>query len=113
VFVDEGPDVTPPEARADLDRVLRLGRNAGVYVVVAECTDDRGDVTTAADINGVPVEDGDIAFLFEHHRRRSIVTGNGVVFTWAPRFTLTVTCTDAAGNTTTASSSGVRPGMTS
>jgi pullulanase-type alpha-1,6-glucosidase len=101
VFVDPGPDVTPPEAHADLHRVLRLGHRAGLYVVRATCTDDRGDVSVTADINGVPVDDGDVAFLFEHRRRRAIV-GDHVVIMWAPRFVLTVTCTDAAGNTSTA-----------
>ena len=101
VFVDLGPDLTPPTATAELHRVLRIGNDAGIFLVDARCSDDRGDVTTTADINGVPVDDGDVAVLVRQRRSRSL-TAPGIVFIWGPSFALTVTCTDLAGNTDTA-----------
>ena len=100
VFVDLGPDTTPPRAHAELDRIRRLGHDAGIFEVDARCTDDRPGVRLRATLNGVRVDDGDIVFLYEHHRRRT-VGGHHVLFMWAPSFELKVTCTDAAGNIST------------
>jgi hypothetical protein len=110
VFVDEGADVTPPEARARL-RPIVVHRNTGIFQVVARCTDDRAGVTTEADINGVEVDHRDIVMLFTSRRPKSIVVGD-VTLIWGRSFELTVRCTDAAGNTDTATATPPVPSLT-
>ena len=110
VFVDPWIDEVPPEASAELER-LRGNKRSGVYRVHAMCTDNVPEgVMTTADINGVPVEDGDVVKLYKKNWDEQKVFTNPSK--WAARifardFTLTVTCTDAAGNEATATAEPV------
>jgi hypothetical protein len=108
VFVELGPDVTPPTGVAALEIVTPRGNHA-TFRVTASCTDDRGEATLTADINGFAVSDGDVVFLIEqNNQNRSIENANGRTI-WGPSFVLTVTCTDAAGNTSTTTSTADLP----
>jgi hypothetical protein len=103
VFVQAAADVTPPTVGAELVPI-QSGAKQGKYRVVATCSDDVTEqCVLEADINGVPVEDGDIVQLVVNPRPREVETvpGTGLVRIKAPEFTLTVTCTDEAGNTAT------------
>jgi hypothetical protein len=103
VFVEAAPDVTPPTVGAELV-ALQSGAKQGKYQVVATCSDDVTEqCVVEADINGVPVADGDIVQLVINPGRQKVETvpGTGLVRIKAPDFTLTVTCTDEAGNTAT------------
>ena len=103
VFVDD-PDDTPPTVTAELEP-RAVGGRSGVFIVRAACADDVSsgdDLTLEADVNGVPVEDGDRMILIVDPRRNQVVRLGTVIIMRAPAFTLTVTCTDAAGNTATA-----------
>ena len=103
VFVELGPDVTPPVATAAFDLISSPNGKIGWFRVVAECEDDRGVVTTVATINGYSVENGDkVLLITKPHGNRRVTTPWFTIFT-APSFELIVTCTDAAGNTATAS----------
>jgi hypothetical protein len=87
------------EVRAELDLVQARGNNA-LYVVDVACTDE-SETTTSIDINGFTVEDGQrVRLLWVSQGERTAVIG-GVRWIWAPSFTMTVVCTDSAGNTTT------------
>ena len=110
VFVDPWIDEVPPEAGAELER-LRGNKRSGVYRVHAMCADNVPEgLMTTADINGVPVEDGDVVKLYKKNwDEQKVFTDPGK---WAARifardFTLTVTCTDAAGNEATATAEPV------
>jgi pullulanase-type alpha-1,6-glucosidase len=102
VFVDLGPDLTPPVGTAELVEIEQHG-NWGRYRVEVTCTDDRGDATGTATVNGVAVEDGDIVTLIDHPHRSSWVRTEDGTFIWGATFELTVTCTDGSGNTSTTS----------
>jgi hypothetical protein len=100
VFVEAAPDVTPPTVTAELVPI-QSGAKQGKYRVVATCSDDVTEqCVVEADINGVPVEDGDIVQLVVNPGRQKVETvpGTGLLKIKAPEFTLTVTCTDEAGN---------------
>ncbi len=100
VFIEPGPDITPPEATASLETIWAT-RAVGLFRVGAACTDDRGAVTTQALLNGVPVENGDLALLIIQGRgNKHLATRWFHIFT-APTFELTVTCIDEAGNRAT------------
>jgi pullulanase-type alpha-1,6-glucosidase len=102
VFVDPVDDTTPPVVIAELvpDRVTP---KSGTFRVVAECVDDRpGETITSILLNGQPVVDGELVHLHVDKRSRALrIPGLWRLHLWAPTFTLTVSCTDAAGNTTT------------
>jgi pullulanase-type alpha-1,6-glucosidase len=104
VFVELEPDVTPPVIEAELELVEARGRH-GVFRVSYSCVDDRGAAWASADLNGVPVDDGDLVFLIRHAELTKVVTlpVPSITFIWGPSFELTVTCTDEAGNTATSS----------
>ncbi len=96
-------DITPPEVNAALDFV-RGGVNSAWFTVGFTCTDASG-ATGEADINGVPVENGEEVHLvifdpsdpdpLPHWRRNRL----GKLTIWDSAFELTVTCRDGAGNT--------------
>jgi hypothetical protein len=113
VFIDQEPDVTPPTATAELILVGGNGIGRSEFQVVASCEDDRDpDPSTTATINGVPVEDGQVVVFVPSNRERWQYR-DGVLFLYAKRFTLEVTCTDAPGNVGTATyvvRLGQRPG---
>ncbi len=103
VFVDQAPDVTPPEAIADLVLVSGNGIGRSQYQVVAICTDDRDpDPTTRAELNGARVQDGQVVTLVPSNRPRW-VNRRGDLIVFGKLFELTVKCTDEAGNSDLAS----------
>ncbi len=60
---------------------------------------------TAADLNGASVVNGEDVILITNRRRSFAFRLLGVLFVVAPEFELTVTCTDAAGNSSVATAS--------
>ncbi len=103
VFVEAAADVTPPEVTAELTPI-QSGAKQGKFTVVASCSDDVTEqCDVQAEINGVPVSDGDVVQLVVHPEPQTAETvpGTGVIKIKAPEFTLTVTCTDEAGNVST------------
>jgi hypothetical protein len=101
VFVDV-QDLEPPVVDAELDRT-QAGKSQGKYIVNVSCTDNIADgVVLSADINGVPVADGDEVQLVIRPGEQSVqeVPGTGVLKIMAPSFMMTVTCVDRAGNVT-------------
>jgi pullulanase-type alpha-1,6-glucosidase len=103
VFVEAPADVEPPTVDAELVPI-QVGAKQGKYTVKVSCTDNvTADCVLEADINGVPVADGDVVQLIVQPGSQSVdvVPGTGSTRFRAPDFTLTVTCTDEAGNTTT------------
>jgi pullulanase-type alpha-1,6-glucosidase len=98
VFIDQEPDVTAPEAVAELTLVAGNGIGRSEFQVGASCSDDRDpDPATTATLNGVTVEDGQVVVMIPSRRQRSEVV-DGVLYLYSTWFTLEVTCTDAAGN---------------
>jgi pullulanase len=105
VFVDV-QDLVPPTVTATLTPV-RGGQRQGTFVVELTCVDPAptgvgGAVVVSGDVNGEPVADGDTVqlVLSPGPERVHRVPGTGVLSIMAPSFTMTATCTDAAGNTT-------------
>jgi hypothetical protein len=86
---------------ADLEPVL-VGLRWGIFLVHAGCEDafDPAPATLAA-LNGVAVEDGLIATLIVSRRELIHKTRSSLVMT-GPSFELLVTCSDAAGNVSSA-----------
>jgi hypothetical protein len=77
------------------------GRRNGYFRVEYSCSDDTDpDPVTTATLNGVPVADGTRTLLITRWRRGHLWVGHTLIV-WGPSFELTVTCTDASGNTTT------------
>ncbi len=109
VFVDLGPDVTPPVGTAQLDLVRPVGLH-GVFRVSFECTDDRGDAVAVADVNGVSVDDDDLVMLIRHPHKNTWIRTKHLTFIWGQEFVLTVTCTDEAGNASTTTATAEFPG---
>ncbi len=108
VFVEAPEDVVAPTVGADLVPI-QVGAKQGRFRVLATCTDDSSErCLIEADVNGVPVEDGDVVQLVVTPGRQRVtrVPGTGTVRIMAPAFTLTVTCTDPSGN---AASAEVQP----
>jgi pullulanase/glycogen debranching enzyme len=100
VFVDD-PDDTPPTVTAELRQVSGT-RAFGGYVVLVGCADPGGGpVELRADLNGLPVEHGDVFLLIRHPTPAAPVRIGTLTIMFGPSFTLTATCTDAAGNVST------------
>jgi pullulanase-type alpha-1,6-glucosidase len=97
VFVD---DTIPPEVEAGTE-VQRGGPQVAWFTVHFSCTDADPDTTTVADINGVPVEDGQTVRLIHHPSRTDHVQKGNRLDIYGQDFLLTVTCTDSSGNSTT------------
>jgi pullulanase-type alpha-1,6-glucosidase len=101
VFVDAVDDTTPPVVTAALVPG-RVQRHIGTFTVDVSCTDDRtGALDLDADVNGIAVEDED-ELLLVRQPRSAVVDLGPVLILSGPKFTLTATCTDAAGNEATA-----------
>ncbi len=100
VFVDLGPDVTPPVGTAALEEITAHG-TWGQYRVHVACVDDRGAASGSATLNGVAVVDGDVVKLIDHPHRNWWIRNPFLTFIWGPTFDLVLTCTDEAGNTST------------
>jgi pullulanase-type alpha-1,6-glucosidase len=97
-------DITPPEASASLDFVRGSTRSAW-FTVGYSCADASGITSTAADINGVPVIDGEevhLVTLNPNGHPRWQRTKQGKLTIWDFEFLMTVACEDGAGNTSTA-----------
>ncbi|HYO85985.1 MAG TPA: alpha-1,6-glucosidase domain-containing protein, partial [Dermatophilaceae bacterium] len=102
VFVDVA-DTEPPVVSAAL-APLQVGAKQGTFRVEIDCRDNvTQDCLTEADINGVPVQDGDVVQLVVNPGKQKVQLpkGTGVIRIKAPSFTMTVTCTDEAGNSAT------------
>ncbi len=102
VFLDV-KDRKPPVVTAALEP-LWVGSTIGQFRVAITCIDDvTRDCSSKADLNGVKVADGDVVQLIRKPGRtmswRNARTG--VITILAPSFTMTVTCTDEAGNAAT------------
>ena len=88
---------------AELDPI-QAGAKQGKFTVKVSCTDNvTEECELSADINGVPVSDGDVVQLVVNPGKQTVETvpGTGVLKIKAPSFVLAVTCTDEAGNSTT------------
>jgi hypothetical protein len=97
-----GEDLKPPKVKAQLDRYW-TGHNRGWFRVDFSCW-DRVDPrpSCVADINGIPVRDGQKVYLVETDHKTWAGQAHGVLYMKAPEFLLTVTGTDDAGNMATA-----------
>lgn len=91
-------DVTPPEVTAGTE-IQRGGPKVAWFTVHYACADP--DTTTVADINGVPVEDGETVRLLYHPQRTDHQQKKNRLDIYGQAFLLTVTCTDSSGNSTT------------
>ncbi|MCP4968641.1 MAG: hypothetical protein GY926_25845, partial [bacterium] len=94
-------DITPPVIDASLEFTHGSRRSAWFDIAYA-CTDASG-VVVEANINDVPVIDGEEVHLIKINRNghpRWHRDGNGRLTIWDFRFTMTVDCEDGAGNTT-------------
>ncbi len=94
-------DGKPPRVKADLDR-LRSHGNSGLFRVDFSCKDkiDRRP-DCVADINGIPVIDGQKVHLTKSPGTPSSSVKRNVLYIEAPSFLLTVTGTDDSGNSAT------------
>ena len=97
------PDIEAPEVEASLDTIW-AGRTRGLFTVDFSCTDAVDpDPECVADLNGITVVDGQRVLLIERnwgtpwHRQIG-----SLLIVLDTSFTLTVTGTDEAGNTATA-----------
>jgi len=102
VFVDVQDNVPPTVSAALVP--IQTGAKQGKFTVQVSCTDDvTKDCALKAVLNGVPVKNGDVVQLVVNPGKQTVQTnpGTGVVTIKAPSFTMTVTCTDEAGNSST------------
>jgi hypothetical protein len=92
---------------AELDRIVTT-RNTGLFVVDFSCVDnvDPGP-ECVADLNGVPISDGQIVHLVRAPGNPITLRLGPVLFMKDDSFLLTVTGTDERGNTTTVSAEPV------
>ena len=107
VVVGLALDQTPPVVMAKLDRIVTT-RNTGLFVVDFSCVDnvDPGP-ECVADLNGVPISDGQIVHLVRAPGNPITLRLGPVLFMKDDSFLLTVTGTDERGNTTTVSAEPV------
>ncbi len=106
VFVDAPPDTIAPTITAALDRQALIGKT-GIFTVRMTCADDRDTAPViTGDVNGVTVANGDVMWLVVSSIKASWRVGALVVIA-GPKFTLTSTCADAAGNTATATATAL------
>ena len=107
VVVGLALDQTPPVVAAELDRITAT-RNTGLFVVDFSCVDNVDpDPECVADLNGVPVTDGQITHLVKAPGQPITLRLGPVLFMKDDSFTLTVTGTDERGNSATATAEPV------
>ena len=107
VIVGLALDQTPPVVVAELDRITATG-NTGMFVVDFTCQDAVDPMPDCvADLNGVPVTDGQIIQLVRAPGQPITLRLGTVLFMKADSFTLTVTGTDERGNSATATAEPV------
>ncbi len=97
------PDATPPEAAAALVPEGRINRKGGRARVVASCADDVDpSPTLSATVHDVPVADGQVVRLIADEEYGWSISRKDELEISGPDATLAVTCTDDAGNVSTA-----------
>ena len=107
VIVGLALDQTPPVVAAEMDRIAAT-RNTGLFVVDFACQDAVDpSPDCVADLNGVPVSDGQITQLVRAPGKPITLRLGPVLFMKDDSFTLTVTGTDDRGNTATATAEPV------
>ncbi len=107
VVVGLALDQTPPVVAAELDRIAAT-RNTGLFVVDFSCVDNVDpDPECVADLNGVPVSDGQIVHLVRAPGKPITLRLGPVLFMKDDSFVLTVTGTDERGNAATVSAEPV------
>ena len=107
VIVGLALDQTPPVVVAELDRISAT-RNTGLFIVDFACQDAVDPrPTCVADLNGVPVTDGQITQLVRSPGKPITLRLGPVLFMKDDSFTLTVTGTDERGNSATATAEPV------
>jgi len=96
-------DVTPPEISVSLKPVeVDVDDDEGLFIVTYSVTDNIDpNPVVAADINGIPVENGQLVQLAIDDDTE-VEEEDGVLQIEAPSITLTVEATDISGNTGTA-----------
>jgi pullulanase-type alpha-1,6-glucosidase len=92
-------DVTPPVVDAEI-AFDHGGSQVAWFAVGYSCIDNDPDTTVLADINGVPVVDGQIVRLLHHPNRTDSMQHENRLDIYGQEFLLTVTCADSSGNTT-------------
>jgi predicted extracellular nuclease len=102
VLVGLDLDQTPPVVEARFKRIVSVPK-VGIFEVDYACVDnvDPGP-TCVGEINGIPVDDGQLVMLVKAPGKPSHHRVGSVLHIKAPSFTLTVTGTDDAGNQATA-----------
>ncbi len=97
------PDETAPDVAASFVK-FAAGYTTGLFQVDYSCTDNADpSPTCTGDINGISVRDGQTVFLISSSRGRAWHHQIGsVLFIRDSDFVLTVTGTDASGNTASA-----------
>jgi alpha-glucoside transport system substrate-binding protein len=94
-------DTTPPECWAELIPI-QVTTTQGEFFVAFQCTDIADpEVEIVADVNGVPVHDGQNLDLVMYYDGQVVYPFLGGWIIKAPGFVLTVTGTDDSGNQTT------------
>jgi len=102
VIVGLDLDQTPPTVMAGFDTVLTT-THLGIFVVDFSCEDNVDpDPECVAELNDVPVEDGQVVILLKAPGRPWVKEIFGVLNMKASEFELTVVGTDDAGNSATA-----------
>lgn len=92
-------DTTPPAVTASFEAVDNDG-HGDLFRVVFECSDGcDADPTATADVNGISVSKGQLVKI-ELDDDADAEFEDGILEIEAPSVVLTVTCTDAEGNTT-------------
>ncbi|HEU5111701.1 MAG TPA: ExeM/NucH family extracellular endonuclease, partial [Acidimicrobiia bacterium] len=101
VIIGLGLDQTPPVVTAELDPIAATV-NTGLFVVDFTCHDAVDpNPDCVADLNGIPVADGQIVQLVRAPGRPVTLRLGQVLFMKDESFTLTVIGTDERGNSTT------------
>ena len=94
-------DTTPPECEAELERV-QVSATQGEFRVSYSCTDLADpDPEITADVNGVPVFDGQMLDLIKYYDGQVVYEFLGGWIIKAAEFLLTVHAVDASGNAVT------------
>ncbi len=92
-------DTSTPQVTAALLPAGKVGPNDGTFEVDYSCSDTFDQsVSVTAELNAVPVEDGQVVKL-KLDKENEIKTVKGdQLFLVGPQFELVVTCSDSSGN---------------
>jgi predicted extracellular nuclease len=98
VIVGLALDQTAPVVTAEFDRIVSTPK-LGLFQVDFACVDNVDpDPSCVADINGIPVDDGQLVVLIKAPGRPFHARVGSVLYIKAPSFLLSVTGTDDGGN---------------